>query len=503
MQLEETIWQEILKLWNQPRLLPPMLHEKASKAPVPVQREIAAFTYQDRQIHINLEKLAKELGTAQGILHAVACHEAGHHALIPYSPAISLRLINSANKALKDWEKSQFMENIFDDTILNTYIFQNSEYFGKELVKLLAKMREMKKDKFGQLYLKTYEHLWKLQPETLVSTSKEIDSDAFKIARILEDNTFTASTWQDKIYHVSSIAKKYLPSHCARSCKLRKPGELGEIDKALQEIAREFTLKEFYDLAAGLGLGSKHHINEQYYAGKAKQYSIKMPETRTMAGDLYPDTPKTWLPSEPVSRLNIPYTLQMFGKIIPGVTTRQWDYKQGVTWQQGKATPDILVILDSSGSMPKPHETLSYPVLASYIVSESALDNGCKVAAINFSSDVEITPYTYDRSKIRRGLSLYQGGGTTFPTQEFLTLLHGNTKRQHIFMITDGCIENLEEWLKAMSTAREKATGTFFLSGMPKEAVDQLKAMNYRTHPLQSNEDLIKITEAETHELYG
>ncbi len=507
--LDEHIWTQILELWNHPRLLPPFLHKNAKDAPKPVQKEIAAFVYEDRRVHINLEHLCEELGTEPERVHSVAAHEVGHHSLIPHSPEMALRLTAAANCVLKNWSDSQFIENIFDDMIDNTYIVENSEYFGRELITTISRMEKMKKERFGQLYLRSYENLWKLAPGTLVPETKDakLAADAQKIAAILSDSTYQASTWPAKIENIAHIMKDYLPKNpSGMVCRIRAPGELGNINQALQEIAKEMDINDFQKMCAGLGLGTPDFANEQYYLGLARQYSIKLPETEVVAGEMYPHTPKTWLPSDPVNKLNVPYTLQMFGKIIPGVTTRQWDYKQGVAWKQSKEHPDLAIVLDSSGSMPKPNKTVSYPVLSSFVAAESALEAGCSTAVINFSGEGQFVtvPYTQNRDAIHDGLHVYFNGGTEFPSEAFLKLISGNRRKQHILMISDGGVCNPDDWLGAMQKGIERAgSGTLFLSGVEDGAVKELKNMGYRVWPMNSDRDLLRVVEAEAHELYG
>ncbi|GAH22926.1 unnamed protein product, partial [marine sediment metagenome] len=73
-------------------------------------------------------------------------------------------------------------------------------------------------------------------------------------------------------------------------------------------------------------------------------------EERKFSG-LAPLAPQVWRMGDPVEELDIVQSLQAFPILIPNVSTRKWLKVTSEGLEQSKALPDMLLVIDSSGSM--------------------------------------------------------------------------------------------------------------------------------------------------------
>ena len=87
-----------------------------------------------------------------------------------------------------------------------------------------------------------------------------------------------------------------------------------------------------------------------------------------------------------IGRLDIDYSVQTGGKIIPGLNTYAWNTrKREKRFGIEQVVPNLDLFLDSSSSMPDPVSEISLPVLAGFVVSKKAHRKNSKVRAVNFS----------------------------------------------------------------------------------------------------------------------
>ena len=58
-----------------------------------------------------------------------------------------------------------------------------------------------------------------------------------------------------------------------------------------------------------------------------------------------------WVIGDPIEKLDILQSMLVSPKIIPNVTTRKWIYREGPGIEIEKRLPDMMIVVDSSGSM--------------------------------------------------------------------------------------------------------------------------------------------------------
>lgn len=145
-----------------------------------------------------------------------------------------------------------------------------------------------------------------------------------------------------------------------------------------------------------------------YYARLAATAGVHIAARplREDASDTYPGEQVTFEVGDPLHRLN-PWSSPT---LIPGITQR-WREEQGqrVSWRV--RTPDLLILLDSSASMPHPRD-LSPAVLAAFILARNYAANGAKVGVMNFSTHMLFVRPSRNLSRVWQGLCAWWGGGT-------------------------------------------------------------------------------------------
>ena len=147
---------------------------------------------------------------------------------------------------------------------------------------------------------------------------------------------------------------------------------------------------------------------------------------------------------------------------------------------------------------------MSIPVVSALAAAHSALDHDAEVAVIDFSSTFVTLHYTSRRADVDGAIRRYLNGGTVIPGAEILRTARSNPRRQHILIITDTCISNLEAEKDALAQARAAAGGgTIFLYGSYSDDTKQLESLGYNVINATTADDLLKLTRGLSAELYG
>jgi hypothetical protein len=275
-----------------------------------------------------------------------------------------------------------------------------------------------------------------------------------------------------------------------------------QIEKELRGIAREVGQDSFTSVVAGLGLGTKKQANTWFYRDLAAEFSLDLPRNSSGYNSSVPRIPEKWRTSDPVERLNVEYSLSMHGVLIPNHTTYQIVSKRIDSCNHGNEAPDLLIALDSSGSMPDPQEYLSFPVLGAMIAAHAALDRGKKVAVVNFSEDYETLDFTNESYKIDELLTLYFEGGTVIPGQEIRKMMQRHTYPAHILIISDTEITNISEEIDNLEYALKKgsAGGTIFIDMEPDD--DQLQKVGFDVQFTRNLDEIAALTLDKARALY-
>lgn len=477
-------WKDGLLNWNSPSIpfviAPTKLEEvkKLGKIGQALQGELAFMAYPEFQTYLNLERIASTLEeNPEKGLRAISSHEIGHR-FCPYDVVTSIILRHAIKKELEGETlpysaeaASKLILNLFTDMCINTNLMKKG---NQDLTWTYEQIsRDKRESKLWRVYGKSMETTWnqKILPED-VTLSEEETSASQQIAGLFERDFFNKSKWKENARAYARAISKFLEQEDQDrqtqldDCTGNIPKQLD--DKIEQELAKRLAelgsdglptnpagLKEFKEIMAGFGKGDPKTASITFYDRLSDSYNVMFATRPFGRPRINPFQPVKWTPSMGAERLDIDYSTQVGGKIIPGVNTYAWNTRRREAHGGfEEVIPDLDLYLDSSSSMPKPIEEISLPVLTGFVVAKKAHRKGAKVRATNFSGNGQSSTqdWTRDLSSIFGNLVTHYAGGTVFPVDK---LLEGEQPRQ-VLVITDTFLGNEEEAATAIHELRQK-----------------------------------------------
>ncbi|MCK4670336.1 MAG: VWA domain-containing protein [Nanoarchaeota archaeon] len=284
-----------------------------------------------------------------------------------------------------------------------------------------------------------------------------------------------------------------------------EPGDFGDVEKGLKDIAGNLDRDDFKRLAAGIGgANSPQHANRMYYSALAEKYSLDMPEEMEKGTSYFRTRDRLWTPSRGASRLDLKRTIMKGGRPIAAYNTLE-NVTEGASQLFGSGKKkDLIIIIDTSISMANPRRTMSYATLSGMVAAHSAHNQGCKVATINFSDSCKVTQFTRNLDKIDKALLCYQGNGTCLPTHELMDLVDSNPNDQHILLITDAETYNIDSAKSYFRRVFNKTkSGTVFLVDPDGKDAHTFKRIGYNIQPMTGEEDMLEATLDDMQEVYS
>lgn len=500
----EEAWEEALKSWHTPSI-PQVITQIDERVQPEVRKalagELAFMSYPDFQTYANLENIVSSFPEdPQRGIRVVLKHEVGHR-FCPYDSITLILLRHYAQKALEGKEipidKQTAIHkilNLFTDENINTQRSKNSDSDIPWAYEQLSKKNS--ESALWRVYAKSMELAWdtKLLPEEVKLEEKE-QKAAERLAKLFEGNFFDREKWSKNIgEYASTIADFFEPTSKSgrsdgkgKSKSSKGEDTQGEIstgfdditknipshidDKTAEELAKRVAgigsdgmpknpsgLEEFKELMAGFGKGEATEASIYFYDMLSKSYDVMFATRPFGRPRTNPFQPIKWTPSMGIERLDVDYSAQVGGKLIPGVNTYSWntrkrESKGGIE----EVVPDLDLFLDSSESMPNPILQISLPVLAAFVVAKKAHRKRAKLRLTNYSGQeqYETTGFTSDLREIFKKAVKYYNGGTIFPTN----VLREGASPRHVLVITDTGLFNASETAEAISEFRRKHKG--------------------------------------------
>lgn len=464
-------WNGALKSWNSPSV-PYVIASKGKedlanlgKIGQALSGELAFMKYPEFQTYMNLESIAQKLpSNPQRGANAIAAHEVGHR-FCPYDIVTTIILNNAVKKALKG-EKLPYdvdgaaknILNLFTDTCINTRLTQRG---NEDISWAYQELSKGKQDsKLWRVYAKSMENLWnrEILPKDTKLSREEV-TVAKEIAELFNQNYLDRATWKSNSVRYAQLISKFLEdekedgeSGFDDNCGNNMPKEIDE--GTAQELAKKLAqlgsdglpqnpqgLKEFQEIMAGYGQGDAKHASIQFYDMLSKSYEVRFATRPFGRPRTNPFQPIRWNPSMGAEKLDVDYSTQVGGKIIPGVNTYMWNTRKRESFGGlEEVVPNLDLYLDTSMSMPNPIETISLPVLAGFVVAKKAHRKGAQIRSTNFSGKGQSATqdFTRDLNAVFENLVIYYNGGTVFPTER---LLEGADPKQ-VLVISDTFLGN-------------------------------------------------------------
>lgn len=483
---------------------------------------------------------------------AISMHEVSHYMVIPYDGLTNARLLKAALKHVNQ-NLAPIVVNVFSDLIIDYKLHQeHPELMEWELGKTHKHLKELYGEnicEFTQFLFGAYQYMWK------TTISKEEPSPKLKalskqVSNIILKDFEDESKWEKKSEDVAKYLKNIINdtfTFCGygvspekgKECKEGPGGrtfievpedvldvmgnplenrnsdklEEGNDDKLRQkseEFASNCSYPEFGAPASQAGILIDGNPLATWYRGKAKNL-IEIQIFEEKPGGELPAYPEVWRVGDPLEELDIVQTLLNSPKIIPNITTRKWKYKLGPGRLQEKQIPDLLLVIDSSGSMDwnyvdsKRKGAYHTALVASFAALHHAASKGAKFSVINFSGFPDICDWTTNYHQAESVLLRYQGNGTELPVKAIQAQCNKADGKALVFIITDFGIYNWDKSKKTMIdlvNRGHKLVGFFIgASTIPKDVFQEL-IDKVTFYPIKNVKDLVNLVISEVKKYY-
>jgi len=486
--------------------------------------------------------------------YAISLHEVSHYQIIPYDGLINAKLLKAAMIYLNE-NFAPIVVNVFADLIIDAKLHKkNPDLISWEIIKTYVHLLEKSKNKmseFSKFLFRSYEKLLdiKLSGDGFLSS---VENVANRVVNVVKKNFEDESLWEAKVskiaYHLKSLVNNTFtlvgssvqcgdgkanrkssgrsgsniefpediletmdnPLENKNLDKLKEDGD-DELRQKAEEFAKETPYSEFGAPAGQAGIMIDGNPLATWYRGLAKDLiQIKIYEEKP--GGQLPIYPEVWRLGEPLEELDIVQTVLSSPIIIPNITTRKWAKKLGEGHLVEKQIPDLLLVLDSSGSMKwnylakNASGVYHTALLASFAALHFAAKKGVKFSIINFSNRADICDWTNNYQKAERILLRYQGGGTQLPIKAIVKQCEKSDREVLIFIITDFGIYNWNTSKKlflSLSNQGHKIVGFFIgASKIPKDKFKELLD-KVTFYAIKNSKDLINLVIEEVRKYYA
>ncbi len=477
----------------------------------------------ENRVYINVLEVADKLGLEN--LEAVSVYQLLHYSLAPFDMRTAIRIAVSAKLALEEarerglratFDEAMSVQRLFCDMIDVTYAARNG--MRDQMVAMyraLDAAREGKTDRTWEFILCCFEELWDCPGAIAGRASADVREDARRLADRFLERPFAAPAWDAMIRFLVGFLQKYCddPDDMDKSRVMDNgvdDSRLRADEQMLSAMAQDMGMKDFKEMVAGLGAGTGARALVWYYRDLSRRHEVRFQPVRSEAGEEIPHAPLSWGMADPFEHLDLPYTLYSSGKAVPTLTTKQWEKNRMNVISRRKTPPDVIIILDASGSMTNPASEVANAVLAGFVMARSAGNLGAKVGLVVYSdmmSTLVVDP-VWDIGKVEEGLVTYYGGGTVFPVADFRRLAAMEPHRpKHFCLISDTEITNIMEAShhlgKALDSHPENSGCVFLIDQEHNEKAEVIRAAGYDIFPVSRGEDLVRVVAGKAHELYA
>jgi hypothetical protein len=534
-------------------------------------QEAVSFFYIDSQswtVHLNVAgvPLQMDANEAEPYLRSVCHHEIQHYLLCPYDGVTNGLMFAAARKKVND-AAAMFVCNLFADLVVDSNLLKRYPILTHSRINASiheSAIRVTEHSPLWTLIVASYRVMWGFALPTLTKIDQDISEAAIAIARIARKTIDNERRWPKACEKIAEIIAEWMPEEeteqlpgvstanseketdghsdegvttimvpldvdtmmgspievrngdLARKC-LQK--DHSDYEAEMEDIAIEVEQRggnlEDLDgvyLTAGFGNPRDSWIRFWYRAKARGLLRIEV-QNRKFSGSA-PLTPQLWRMGDPVEELDIVQSLQAFPVLIPNLSTRKWLKTNFEGFEPSRSLPDMLLVIDSSGSMTWGMNSKSVKgdyhtaLVAAFAAMDVALKKGSRVAAINFSSSSKTSKWSTSKSEVERILLAYQGSGTVAPVKKIAKMCETAESKAMILMITDAEIANWDKFVKMVRDLSSNGHRLFLfhISGRrgKKKSKTQIALENAGAvvYPIKTTKDLPSLVVKEVRGVY-
>jgi hypothetical protein len=521
--------------------------------------EAASFFYIDSEnwtVHLNVAgvPLHMDANEAEPYLRSVCHHEIQHYLLCPYDGVTNGLMFAAARKKVND-ATAMFVCNLFADLVVDSKLLKRYPSLTHDRINESihdSAMRVKEHSPLWTLIVASYRAMWGFPIPTLAKIDESASEVATAIADIARKSIDNEKRWPKACEKIAEFIAEWMPEDedeqlsgvgkgkggkeaegtddgdvttimvpldvdtimgspievrngdLARRCMQKDaPSDLeAEMeDLAVEVEQRGGNLEDLEGVYLTAGYGNPREAWIQFwYRAKARGLLRFDIEEKKFSG-LAPLTPQVWRMGDPMEELDIVQSLQAFPVLIPNMSTRRWMKVTSEGLEQSKSLPDMLLVIDSSGSMTwgMSSKTVrgSYhtALVAAFAAMDVALRRGSRVAAINFSSGSRSSNWSNSKTEAERILLAYQGGGTIAPIKKITKACDTTESKVMVLMMTDAEIANWDKFVKSIRSLSKKGHMLFLFhigsSGKRKTKTQKtLEEAGANVYPIKSVKDL-------------
>lgn len=508
-----------------PRVIDPefVRHTSTHRHVEKLKGQLGLWDPQENRVFINLPEVSQRLGLDNA--EAVCAYQLLHYALAPYDIKTAFTLTAEAKLGMEEggkrsatasFEDAVAVQRLFCDVVCVTYAAKNGMLNQMiSLYKAMDRKLDGARTDVWNFLLCSLDAMWEGEYIVDWEVDGSIRSDGEDFALKMLEKPFCASAWLSAIRIFAAYLEKYSESpQQMDDSRLMDNGidDLRERDpeEALRNISQNMGMQDFKELVGGLLGGSEEEALVWFYRDLARDYEVILSPIKSEAGEEIPDYPKSWGVGDPFFKLDIPYTLFTSGRLVPALTTKQWQKSQMDVIRKRDTPPDVIIILDGSGSMTNPSEETSNAVLSGFVMARSAANQGAKVGLIVYSCESNIIAVdpTWNVRAVENAMVKYFGGGTVFPVRPFNRISCLEMHRpKHFCLISDTEITNIMQashYMKNALLVNPENTGSIFLINQEKNPnAEILKEAGCEVYPISKGEDILGIVAGKAEEIYA
>ncbi len=490
-------WEEALAHWSRFTRLqaPRWCFTKKQEKEEGLTGSFAMIRLVDHAVVISIRQVVESKLNAFAV--EVMAHEIGHHVYCPADLTDHARCITRMRAGLPTKEHlASFIANLYTDLLINDRLQRQA---GLNMAGVYKALGQGSTDPMWTLYMRIYEHLWRLPRKTLAAgtVDDKLEFDAHLGSRLIR---VYGREWLDGAGRFAALCLPYLLKDEGNAARqILKgwldteqagiggiPGGLSEIDDGEADGAlhpmhdpritgvdeggavavqgdEEGTLgretgaggqkkvgryrgpKEYGEILKSVGATlSKADATIQYYRERALPHLIPFPTRKTaQASDPLPEGLDVWDFGSALSKVDWFESVIRSPHVIPGMTTVQRTYGATQGSEMGEEPINLYIGIDCSGSMPNPAVRESYPVIAGAIMGLSAWRAGARVMAVlsgEPGKTIATDGFVNEERKMMELLTGYLGTGYAFGIHRLHPVFENRKpqdKPTHILIITD------------------------------------------------------------------
>ncbi len=531
----------------------------------------SSFFYIDSEswtVHLNTAGVPVHMisSDAEQYLTSVCHHEIQHYLLCPFDGIMNGRMFTAARKHVND-ATAMFICNLYADLVVDSNLLKRFPTLTHQRINSSihdSAVRIHDHSDLWKLIVACYRVMWGFPIPPTISIDQSIFDVATKIIALARKSIDQEHRWPKACQKIAKIISDVLPenesglpgsspgdsknvvkenldgsserleipidvdaimgnpieirngdraSKCNENTKSSDTEEeMGRLAIEVERLGGDLEDLQGVYLTAGIGDERAAWIRFWYRAKARGEIRFEVEKVRKTSA--VPLTPDTWRLGDPMDELDIVQSLQAFPVLIPNRTTRKWQQFETTSLEARKSMPDMLIVIDSSGSMTwstsnkKISGSYHTALVAAFAAMEFAFRRGCRVSAINFSDGTQTSDWSNERAPVERVLLTYQGGGTVAPTQKIIDACAKAESKVITLLITDAEVANWKQMVSTINRLSMQEHKLFMFhigagtSNRTKKIHESLVKAGASVYPIKSVKDLPGLVVREVRSVY-